>query len=131
MPYRIMFATYTQLRVRLSQQPKGVDTKRFSPFREQTPLSFQDRLCLIIAKDKGWTLVTNDRPLRKECEREGITVVWGIELVGNLVESGGLPPFIAKEIIHCIHKNNPKYSSTDVVQKAFNILGIIWIMKVD
>lgn len=31
-------------------------------------LSFQDNLCLILAKEHGWTCVTNDKPLRQKCE---------------------------------------------------------------
>ncbi len=31
-------------------------------------LSMQDHLCLLLAKERGWTCVTNDRPLRRECE---------------------------------------------------------------
>lgn len=27
------------------------------------PLSFQDNICLILAKKHGWTCVTNDKPL--------------------------------------------------------------------
>lgn len=54
------------------------------------PLSFQDNLCLIMAKENGWTCVTNDKPLRQKCETEGIPLIWGIELICILVESGGL-----------------------------------------
>lgn len=36
------------------------------------PLAFQDKLCLILAKEQGWTCVTNDVPLRKKCESEGV-----------------------------------------------------------
>ena len=35
-------------------------------------LSFQDNLCLILAKKHGWTCVTNDKPLRQMCESEGV-----------------------------------------------------------
>jgi len=28
-------------------------------------LSFQDKLCLLLAKERGWTCVTNDKPLRQ------------------------------------------------------------------
>jgi len=55
------------------------------------PLSFQDNLCLILAKEYGWTCVTNDKPLRQKCELEGVPLIWGIELICILVESGGLP----------------------------------------
>ncbi len=30
-------------------------------------LSFHDHLCLLLARDNGWTCVTNDGRLRREC----------------------------------------------------------------
>lgn len=88
------------------------------------PLSFQDKLCLILARDQGWTCVTNDIPLRKKCQSEGVPLIWGIELICILVESGGLPDNQAKEIILDIKKLNPKYITDDIVQRAFHRLGI-------
>lgn len=88
------------------------------------PLSFHDHLCLILAKDQGWTCVTNDKPLRKECEGEGVPLIWGIELICNLVEAGGLPNAHAKDIILCIHQNNPRYISETIVRSAFVRLRI-------
>ncbi|MDD4493078.1 MAG: type II toxin-antitoxin system VapC family toxin [Eubacteriales bacterium] len=32
-------------------------------------LSFQDNICLILAKEHGWTCVTNDKPLRRMCKK--------------------------------------------------------------
>ena len=34
-------------------------------------LSFEDWVSLLVAKDNGWTCVTNDRRLRAECESTG------------------------------------------------------------
>jgi hypothetical protein len=34
-------------------------------------LSFEDRVCLILARDNGWTCVSNDGRLRRECEAAG------------------------------------------------------------
>jgi hypothetical protein len=34
-------------------------------------LSAQDRLCLIVARERGWTCVTNDAVLRRTCDGEG------------------------------------------------------------
>jgi len=45
------------------------------------PLSFQDNLCLILAKENKWACVTNDKPLRKRCKAEGIPIIWGVELI--------------------------------------------------
>lgn len=88
------------------------------------PLSFQDHLCLTLAKGHGWTCVTNDKPLRRECEFESIPLIWGIELICILVESGGLPSLHAKDIILRIQQNNPKYITDDIVNKAFLRLEI-------
>ncbi|EIJ80122.1 hypothetical protein PB1_07172 [Bacillus methanolicus PB1] len=92
---------------------------------KRCPLSFQDRLCLILAKDNGWTCVTNDKPLRRECVSDGVPLIWGIELLCMLVESGGLPFLHTKEIILRIKQNNPKYITEDIVQRAFVRLGIV------
>jgi len=83
------------------------------------PLSFQDHLCLILAKDHNWTCVTNDKPLRIECELAGVPLIWGIELICILVESGGLPSLHAKDIILGIQQNNPKYITDGIVNNAF------------
>lgn len=89
------------------------------------PLSFQDNLCLILAKEYGWTCVTNDKPLRQKCELEGVPLIWGIELICILVESGGLPVEHAKDVILEIQKINPKYITDNIVEKAFKRLEVI------
>lgn len=86
-------------------------------------LSFQDKLCMIIAKQSGWICVTNDKPLRKMCEQEGIPLFWGIELICILVESGGLLASQARGIILDIQKLNPKYITDSIVKRAFKRLG--------
>lgn len=50
------------------------------------PTSFQDRLCLVLAREEGWGILTNDKALRKACEDEGISCVWGLEAMALLVE---------------------------------------------
>jgi len=87
------------------------------------PLSFQDNLCLILAKEHGWTCVTNDKPLRQKCEIEGVALIWGIELICILVESGGLPVEHARDIILKIQRINPKYITDNIVEKAFKRLA--------
>lgn len=89
------------------------------------PLSFQDNLCFLMAKQNGWTCVTNDKPLRRKCENEQVPLFWGIELICILVESGGLPLNQASELIVEIRKLNPKYITDNIVENAFKRLGII------
>ncbi|MBZ4688265.1 MAG: hypothetical protein PWQ96_1590 [Clostridia bacterium] len=88
------------------------------------PLSFQDNLCLILAKEYGWTCVSNDKPLRKKCQDEEVPVIWGIELICILVEAGGLPVEQAKDVIKGIQESNPKYITDNIVKKALRRLGL-------
>ncbi len=47
-----------------------------SASQDKGPLFFQDRLCLILAKEYGWTCVSNDKPLRQKCLNEEVPVIW-------------------------------------------------------
>ncbi|ABI69538.1 conserved hypothetical protein [Syntrophomonas wolfei subsp. wolfei str. Goettingen G311] len=91
---------------------------------ELSSLSFEDKLCLIMAKQNGWTCVTNDKPLRQKCEAEGVPLIWGVELICILVESGGLPAREARDVIIEIQNSNPKYITGAIVTRAFKRLGI-------
>lgn len=51
-------------------------------------ISFQDRLCLIIARDVRWQVLTNDRALRNACEEIGVGCVWGLEAMAMAVDAG-------------------------------------------
>ena len=86
-------------------------------------LSFQDNLCLTLAKEHGMTCVTNDKPLRRQCLSEKIPIIWGIELVCMLVESGGLSAKDGETIIQKIHVNNPKFVTKAIVQQALIRIG--------
>ena len=54
------------------------------------PTSFEDRLCLVVARDRGWACLTNDKALRKACEEAGVRCIWGLEAMVLLVRSGRL-----------------------------------------
>jgi len=61
-------------------------------------LSFQDRICLLVAKEGGFTCVSNDRRLRMSCEAEGVPVLWGLELLVELVAARAIPAEAARDI---------------------------------
>lgn len=88
-------------------------------------LSFQDHLCLILAKKHGLICVTNDKPLRKECTIEDVPLIWGIELICILVESGGLDIASAKSYLLKMQYDNPKYFTDEIIKMAFARLGCI------
>jgi hypothetical protein len=53
-------------------------------------LSFEDRLAVAVSKENGFTCVSNDNQLRLECGRQGVPILWGLELLVRLVEARGI-----------------------------------------
>ncbi len=70
-------------------------------------LSFEDATCLVMARRRGWTCVSNDKRLRSECAHAGVPVVWGLEVMLNLIEQGNLASKDAIQIAWKINANNP------------------------
>ena len=70
-------------------------------------LSFQDRTCLVVCRDNGWTCVSNDKALRRSCDAVGVAVRWGLELMLELVQGGHLPAEDADDAAERIHRANP------------------------
>ncbi len=79
-------------------------------------LSFQDRLCLLLAKENGWTVVSNDGLLRRECTSEQVPVLWGLEILALLVEAGALPPEDACAVAEAIHRAN-RFITKQILQR--------------
>jgi predicted nucleic acid-binding protein len=80
-------------------------------------LSYYDHLCLLVAKLGGWTCVTNDGKLRRECAVEKVPVLWGLEPMIALVGAGHLTVAEAKKVALAIQKENPLYITTAVIRK--------------
>jgi predicted nucleic acid-binding protein len=78
-------------------------------------LSFEDRLCLIVARHEGWVCVTNDLALRKTCSNEGVSVLWGLELLLGLVEAGQLDSTDALSVATQIHLSNPRHITREIL----------------
>ena len=84
----------------------------------ETPsrLSFQDRLCLLVAREEGWTCVTNDGALRRACIAENVPVLWGLEIMAEAVEVGAMTPDEAVFVAEAIHEQNPRYVTCAIVE---------------
>ncbi len=61
-------------------------------------LSFQDRICVLVAKVEGFTCVSNDRRVRTACDEAGVPTLWGLELLVELVAARALPAEGARDI---------------------------------
>jgi rRNA-processing protein FCF1 len=86
--------------------------------RHRSGLSFEDRICLLVAKQSGWTCVTSDKKLRRECVAEKVPVLWGLEPMIALVRSGHLAVAEANKAALAIQTGNPLFI-TDAVIKEF------------
>ena len=80
-------------------------------------LSFNDRVCLILARDAGWTCVTNDRALRKACEGISVSVLWGLELMLELVADGHLATEVALQVAGAIQAANPRHITDEILDR--------------
>jgi len=78
-------------------------------------LSFQDRTCLVVCRDNGWTCVSNDKALRKSCDAVGVAVRWGLELMLELVQGGHLPVEDADDAAERIHRANPVFLNATIL----------------
>lgn len=87
-------------------------------------LSFADRICMILARDNGWTCITNDTALRQECRKAGIKVLWGLETLAHLVDRGSLTATKAGEIAEKIHQTNPYFINQNILQRFYKQIGV-------
>lgn len=77
-------------------------------------LSFQDHVCLLLAKREGWVCVTSDGALRKACVDDGMAVLWGLEPMALLVAGGHMTADVAVEMAERISGVNP-YVTVEIV----------------
>jgi rRNA-processing protein FCF1 len=79
------------------------------------PLSFEDKLCLVLSRDHGWSCLSNDGPLREACKAQGVPVVWGLEIMLALVEGQHLSAADATQVAQAIHSVNPMFITAKVL----------------
>jgi rRNA-processing protein FCF1 len=71
-------------------------------------LSGPDCACLHFVLTEGWTCITNDKLLRRACQREGGTVVWGLEMLLILVKAGQITAARAGGVAEKVSVLNPE-----------------------
>ncbi len=80
-------------------------------------ISFEDRLCLIVARDNGWSCLTNDKRLRRACRNVGVSIMWGMESMRLLVTAGHMRADRAANTAKQMAQTNP--CITDAILKRF------------
>lgn len=86
----------------------------FSAMTRRGTLSFFDHLCLILAKENGWTCVTNSNPLRRECEIESVPFIWRNDIIRHIALSGAITSPTTKKFLKQLAQLNPKMYKHDL-----------------
>lgn len=86
-------------------------------------LSFQDRICVLVARAGSYTCVTNDRSLRSACTAAGVPVLWGLEILVELVAARALPAESAREIAAQIVAANTRMDAS-VFERFLERIGL-------
>lgn len=81
---------------------------RWLTFATILKASFEDALCLMIAKERGWTCVSNDRRLRFAFGTENVPVLWGFDILMLLVDARALSASAASDMATRIASNNKR-----------------------
>ena len=79
-------------------------------------LSFQDQLCLLIAKENGWVCATNDKQLRAQCEAGKVEVIWGLDIMLRLNKQGFLERAEATKTAEKIAEIN-RYIGKEIIRQ--------------
>lgn len=87
-------------------------------------LSFQDRLCLILADRLKLVCLTNDKLLRKVCLQQKIETQWGLKPLALLVERRKLAAHTAWGIAQQIQEINPRDINDEVLRRFKTIIQL-------
>ena len=88
-------------------------------------VSFNDRLCLVVCRDEGWTCVTNDSALRRLCNRHGVETRYGLRLMVDLVAAGVLTQRRAITVARRMQASNPFHINDRVLTRFLDTLNSI------
>lgn len=92
--------------------------------RRRPGLSFEDHLCLVLAKDAGGRCLTNDRALRAACVPEEVTCIWGLQILLDLVRAGAIDRSRADRVAAGIRATNPLHISASILEEFRQKLAV-------
>lgn len=76
-----------------------------------TRLSYPDRSLLLMAKDNGYTVWSNDRRLRANCGANGVRVLWEFEALRRLVDRDFISAAELIAVAARVEETNPYLTS--------------------
>ena len=108
---------------RLGIEIVSAETERMLQATEvESRVSFNDRLCLVVCHEEGWTCVTNDGALRRLCKRYGVETRFGLGLMVDLVTARALTRRRAVAVARRIQASNPLHINDRVLSRFLGAL---------
>ena len=87
------------------------------------PLSFQDKVCLYLAKSIGGiTCITNEKALLKFCDEDNIPTKRGLKLLLELAELNHISKDEAIGVVYSMHECNPLHIHQGVIDEFIRLL---------
>lgn len=85
-------------------------------------LSYPDRSLLLLAKDKGYTVWSNDRRLRENCAANGVRALWEFEVLRWLVERDFISAADLVAVAERVEETNPYL--VGITERLRSLLGM-------
>lgn len=86
-------------------------------------MSFPDRVCFIVARDRGATCLTNEKPLGRRCAEAGVPTMRSLRLLLCLVEGGHLGADAAVEIVRGVVAAGSRLKQPPVPRIQISCMG--------
>jgi hypothetical protein len=86
-------------------------------------LSFEDRICIILARDGNSACVTNEVVLQKACAQIGIATLGGPDLIVELRRRLHISASKAEKILRALHSVNPYHITKGILTQYQRTMG--------
>ncbi len=88
-----------------------------------TRLSYPDRSLLLLAKDRGYAVWSNDKRLRENCDENGVRTLWEFEVLRWLVERDFMSAADLVAVAARVEEANPYLSG--ITERLRCLLGFV------
>ena len=85
-------------------------------------LSYPDRSLLLMAKDNGYTVWSNDKRLRENCDANGVRALWEFEVLRRLVERDFMSAADLVAVAARVEETNPYLAG--ITERLRNLLDL-------
>ncbi len=91
---------------------------------ERLGLSIPDTICLLVAEERQWTGVTNEKALGRRRDERNVRVRRRLNLMTGLVRGRHLGPKHAEKVARAIQESNPEHIHDGVIAEFLKEIGL-------